>query len=173
MIAKPVTSFALSLVLTLGALHAGAQAAPTTDPTAKPLPAGEQARLDTCKGFETERATLFSAGVPADLERGPEWARVNLPATRIQQILRYIHLDEQVRFRCADVFATAAVREAEEAARIAAAKALAAQKAWEARQAEILRNIPPPDRKPRRTASKQPKPRFSGVTPPLPERFRR
>lgn len=134
------------------------------------LPPAQQAQLDTCRANETERAELHKTGIVAEMDKGPEWAKANLPAERLQQILRYIHLDEQVMFRCGDVFAEATVRQAEEAAKIEAARILAAQKAYEARRAEQLRNIPIPDRKPRQRITRN-SPR-AGV-PPLPVRFRR
>lgn len=151
----------------------GAAPEAAADPRDDGIPIEEQARLDTCRSYETERADLFKLGIAEDMDKGPEWAKANLPADRIQKILRYIHLDEQVRFRCADVFAGAAVREADRRARIAAARDLAAQRAWEARQADMLKNIPPPEPAPFRTASRTRQDAGTGTTPPLPERMRR
>ncbi|MEO1280635.1 MAG: hypothetical protein AAFV69_02750 [Pseudomonadota bacterium] len=130
----------------------------------------QQQRFDTCRAQETEREVLHKTGIVADMNKGPAWAKANLSAQRLSQILRYIHLDEQVKFRCGDVFAEVSVIEAEEAAKIAAAKALAAQKAYEAKRAEMLRNIPNPVRKPQTRTSRAAK---RGGIPPLPVRFRR
>lgn len=149
----------------------GAAPEAAADPRDDGIPVEEQARLDTCRGYETERSELYRDGIADDMAKGPEWAKQTLPAERLRKILRYIHLDEQVRFRCADVFATAAVREAERRARIAAARQLAAQRAWEAKQAEMLKNIPPPEPGPFRTASRAGA--SASGTPPLPVRLRR
>lgn len=131
--------------------------------------------LESCRKLEAEKAELAAGGVPADMANGPEWAKANLPADRIQKILRYIFVDEQVRFRCAEVFATAAVVKEEMEARRIAREALEARLAWEARQAEMLKNIPHPERNPEprtKTATKSPPKGRSGV-PPLPERMTR
>ncbi len=172
---SPIRKFAVLLALAaLWSLPSPVMAAAPeaeADPREDGIPAEEQARLDSCRRYESERAELHGQGVAEDMARGPEWAKENLPAARIGKVLRYIHLDEQVRFRCADVFAAAAVREAERRARIAAARQLAAQRAWEAKQAEMLKNIPPPEPGPFRTAARtRPDP---GGAPPLPERLRR
>ncbi len=131
--------------------------------------------IEECRSLEAEKAQLAAGGVPADMSNGPEWAKANLPADRIQQILRYIFVDEQVRFRCAEIFAAAAVIKEEMEARRIAKEALEARLAWEARQAEMLKNIPPPERNPEPrtvTATKSPANSGKGI-PPLPERMTR
>ncbi len=131
--------------------------------------------IEACRSLEAEKGQLAAVGVPADMANGPEWAKANLPADRIQKILRYIFVDEQVRFRCAEVFAAAAVIKEEMEARRIAKEALEARLAWEARQAEMLKNIPPPERNPEPrtvTATKSPARSSSGI-PPLPERMTR
>ncbi|MEO1206233.1 MAG: hypothetical protein AAFV45_07865 [Pseudomonadota bacterium] len=136
------------------------------------LSADQKRRYDTCRAQEAERAELHGTGIVADMDKGPAWAKANLPAQRLSQILRYIHLDEQVKFRCGDVFAEVSVIEAEEAARIEAARVVAARKAYEARRAEMLRNIPNPVRKPASRLTRA-QTRNNTATPPLPVRFRR
>ncbi len=131
--------------------------------------------LEACRGLEAEKAQLAASGVPVDMTKGPEWAKANLPADRIQKILRYIFVDEQVRFRCVEVFAAAAVLKEEMEARRIAKEALEARLAWEARQAEMLKNIPHPERNPEPrtlTATKSTAKSRAGV-PPLPERMTR
>lgn len=167
----PRTSVLVALTyLALLTLLAGpASAASKTDEIEVELPPEQKAQYDACQAQEKERAELAATGIQADMDKGPQWAKANLPAKRLKEILRFIHLDEQVRFRCGDVFATAQVAREEEAARIAADQRMAAQRALEALQAEMLKNIPAPVRKPPlRSAARAP---LAGKgTPPLPVR---
>lgn len=126
-----------------------------------------EADVAQCHAFETERTTLVASGVDADMAKGPEWARANLPANRMQQIMRYIHVDEQLKFRCPEVFATAAVKAEEERARQEALEA----KRWAERLAEFAKNPMLPERKPVTMARAKPQPAPPG--PPLPERATR
>lgn len=68
------------------------------------LPAHAE-RLDksACDALKAEEATLVTAGVKSDLERGPEWAKSNLAPDRMQQIARLIEVSEQLSFRCRDI----------------------------------------------------------------------
>ena len=84
-----------------------------------------EAELTRCRGLEAEKASLMAADVPADMDRGPQWASANLPKERLQQIARFIEVDEQLKFRCQDVFASAALKEEEERARQQAREAVA------------------------------------------------
>jgi hypothetical protein len=54
----------------------------------------------TCETFKTEYDGLVTAGAKSDMTQGPEWARLNLPAERLQKIERLIVLEEQLTFRC-------------------------------------------------------------------------
>ena len=60
------------------------------------------ARLDkgTCNVLKAELAGMVATGVRADMERGPEWAKANLPREKLQNIHRLIELEEQLEFRC-------------------------------------------------------------------------
>ncbi|MEM1371017.1 MAG: hypothetical protein AAGG72_02190 [Pseudomonadota bacterium] len=112
--------------------------------------AAQDARmLEVCRRYEAERAELAKTDIQNDMAQGAAWAKENLSANRLKAVLRFIFLDEQVRFRCADAFALASVRKAEEAAKVAAARVVARQRAAAARRAEQFRNIPNPKRKPR------------------------
>lgn len=126
-----------------------------------------EADVAQCRTYETERTALMATGIDADMQKGPDWARSNLPANRLQQIMRYIHLDEQLKFRCPEIFATAAVKAEEERAREEALEA----KRWAERLAEFAKNPQLPERKPVTMA--RAKPQADPPGPPLPERATR
>jgi len=138
--------------------------------------AGGDAELEHCRKLEVEREALLKTNITEEMAKGPEWAKSNLPAERLKAILRYIHVDEQVRFRCVNAFAEAAVAEQEAEARRIALAALEAKRAWEARQKEMLANIPKPDRPPTELLKKRKKTatrRSARGVPPLPVRATR
>ncbi len=116
--------------------------------------------LQECNKLDKELEDLKSQGVVEGLEKGPDWAKSNLPANRVNMILRYLKVYERVRFQCEDVFAEA---EAIEMAR----------KAKEAARLLALSNIPPP---PEKRPKNVPKPlkiskkRYQVPIPPLPSR---
>jgi outer membrane biosynthesis protein TonB len=76
---------AASLALAVVAI-APATSAPLDAPACEQL----QARLDM----------LRSEGAAADMARGPEWARANLPPDRLQRIGTLLDVEEQLNFRC-------------------------------------------------------------------------
>jgi hypothetical protein len=55
---------------------------------------------DDCVRARSEQFTLEGSGVPADMSRGPEWARTNLEPERLKRIARWIELQERILFRC-------------------------------------------------------------------------
>ncbi len=65
-------------------------------------PAARSAPLDkaTCDQLKIEQTLLESAGVRANISKGPEWAKVNLGPDKLDQVRRLIELDAQVLFRC-------------------------------------------------------------------------
>lgn len=56
---------------------------------------------DSCNKLKTEQAALEKQGVRVTMLKGPEWAKTNLAADKLEQIRRVIELDEQLLFRCA------------------------------------------------------------------------
>jgi hypothetical protein len=64
--------------------------------------AGAAAPLDkeTCAKLEAEQTQLVGAGTRADMVRGAEWAKTNLPPQRLERIARLIEIDVQIAFRC-------------------------------------------------------------------------
>ena len=77
----------------------------------------------SCDGASQEQSALTD--VPAILERGPQWAKDNVPAAQLARVQRWIELQEMLSFRCGRGRVTA------EAQRAAAA-------------AELIENPPPP-----------------------------
>lgn len=127
---RAVAIFAGALAL---ALTSGAQAARTEAPS-----------LDKCREYERELAGLARDGVRADLAKGPEWAKANLPAEKLNKVLRYLTVYEQLSFRCENIFARADAQ-------------AAIHKAREKARARALAKIPPPPvRKPKTIATVAP-----------------
>lgn len=126
-----------------------------------------EAQFAECKAFEAEKASLLTAGIAADMEKGPEWAAANLPAARLEQIKRFIEIDEQLKFRCPDVYASSALKAEEEKARQQAREA----QLWEERLAQSAKNPPLPERKPIIAVARAKQGSEAG--PPLPVRATR
>lgn len=63
----------------------------------------ERLGKDVCEALKAEEASLVTAGVKTDMERGPEWAKTNLAPERMQQIARLIDVTEQLNFRCREI----------------------------------------------------------------------
>lgn len=126
-----------------------------------------EASVSECRAYEAEQAKLVQNGIAADMEKGPAWASANLPANRLQQIMRFIHVEEQLKFRCPEVYASAAVKEEEERVRLQAIEA----RLWNEKLAEFAKNPLPPERKPE-TAMVRAKVRLD-MNPPLPVRATR
>ncbi len=66
------------------------------------LPAAVAAPLgkEECDKLQVEQTELTAAGVRAQLDRGPEWGKANLPPDRLQVVQRFIAVEEQLNFRC-------------------------------------------------------------------------
>lgn len=62
----------------------------------------EGAALDpeSCARLKTEQETLEKAGLKEIAAKGPDWAKANLAAEKINEIKRWIEVDEQLLFRC-------------------------------------------------------------------------
>lgn len=125
-----------------------------------------EVELAECRAFEAERASLTAAGAPADMQHGPGWASANLPKDRLARIERFIHVDEQLRFRCPEVLAAAAVKAEEELARQQAREA----KLWAEKLAAAAKDPLLPEPKPTELARAK---AASSNGPPLPVRATR
>lgn len=55
---------------------------------------------DACDALKTEQDALVTSGIKDDLAKGADWARGNLKPQRLQEIARFIELEEQLNFRC-------------------------------------------------------------------------
>jgi hypothetical protein len=83
-----------------------------------PAAAG-QPKLDaeTCKQLHVEQATFIQSGILADLQRGADWGKSNLSASRLREIEQYILLDEQIKFACREATLTPEMEKASEVAK--------------------------------------------------------
>ena len=54
----------------------------------------------TCGQLKGEQVRLEQVGVRTNMAKGPQWAKANLAADKVDQIRRLIELDEQLLFRC-------------------------------------------------------------------------
>lgn len=82
---------ALAFCVLVGATNAPARAD-------KPLTVAD------CKALEADKADAVQQGLARDMARGPEWAKTNLGAERLREILRLIEIEELLKFRCERVF---------------------------------------------------------------------
>jgi hypothetical protein len=80
-----------SLVLLVALLVGGAA---LSQARATPLDA------DACNKAMIEHGVLEEAGVEQNMAKGPEWAKANLSPERIEQVRRFIELEEVIQFRC-------------------------------------------------------------------------
>lgn len=55
---------------------------------------------EACETLKTEQDTLVTGGIKDELAKGPDWAKSNLKPARLQEIARYIELEEHLNFRC-------------------------------------------------------------------------
>ena len=53
-----------------------------------------------CADLTTEFNAITGTGIKAEMERGPEWAKANMPPERLQSARRLIELEDQLEFRC-------------------------------------------------------------------------
>ena len=53
-----------------------------------------------CKTLKSEHETLLAGGAKKDMAKGPEWAKTNLKADRLDKIARLITVEEKLSFRC-------------------------------------------------------------------------
>jgi hypothetical protein len=80
-----------SLLLLIALLGAGAA---LSQARAAPLDA------DTCAKLTVEHGTLEKGGVEANMAKGPEWGKANLTPEKIEEVRRFIELEELILFRC-------------------------------------------------------------------------
>lgn len=55
---------------------------------------------ESCRRIKSEFDTLAASGLREIMAKGPDWAKSNVTKERMEQIRRYLALEEDVRFRC-------------------------------------------------------------------------
>src|SRR5262245_2504717 len=55
---------------------------------------------EACARLKTELLQLELAGARTSMAKGPDWAKANLAADKLQQIKRLLEVEEQILFRC-------------------------------------------------------------------------
>jgi hypothetical protein len=55
---------------------------------------------EACDKLKAEHETLTQQGLKEQLAKGPEWAKAQLPADKIERLRRYLAIDEDIKFRC-------------------------------------------------------------------------
>lgn len=53
-----------------------------------------------CTQLKAEQAKLAADGLKTEMLHGPDWAKANLPASRLEQIKHLMDVEEQINFRC-------------------------------------------------------------------------
>lgn len=53
-----------------------------------------------CTALKAEQARLAAAGLKTEMLHGPDWAKANLPQSRLQEIKHLMEVEEQINFRC-------------------------------------------------------------------------
>ncbi len=81
-----------AVIVALAAVSGGARAAPLDEAA--------------CSAAKTERDGLVAKGLDADIARGAEWGKANLPPDRLKEVARLIELNEQLTFRCGQLTVT-------------------------------------------------------------------
>jgi len=87
--------------LARGSLYSGAAALWLCFAVAGPNQAGA-ATLEKadCERLENERKALLVLGIDKYFENGIEWAKANLTVADLNLVQRYLHVYEQLTFRC-------------------------------------------------------------------------
>lgn len=111
-----------------------------------------------CTALQAEHEQLVLAGVKESMAQGPDWAKANLPASRLKEIERLIEIEEGLLFRCPRPKAVEETAEDESDGAAPAAK----EKARSSQAAAV----PVPVRKPKLA---KPKHNDAYVPPPKPK----
>ncbi len=53
-----------------------------------------------CTALSAQRAKLAKKGIEKAIVKGPEWTSANMPAEILDQVRRYLLIEEKLRFRC-------------------------------------------------------------------------
>jgi hypothetical protein len=55
---------------------------------------------ETCRRFKAEQDGFNASGLREIMAKGPEWAKTNLTKERLEQVRRFLKVEEDLRFRC-------------------------------------------------------------------------
>ena len=61
---------------------------------------GEPLDKDSCAGLQAQRRQLLTKEMQAALDQGPDWVKTHLNETEIEQVRRFLSIEEQIEFRC-------------------------------------------------------------------------
>jgi hypothetical protein len=65
-----------------------------------PVAMAEPLDKERCAKLQVERKQLLNADMQAALERGPDWVKKNLTEEAISRVRHFLHVEEQIQFRC-------------------------------------------------------------------------
>lgn len=64
------------------------------------LSAAEMLDEPACNALKNEQERLAAEGLKTEMLHGPDWAKANLPASRLEQIKQLMEVEEKIAFRC-------------------------------------------------------------------------
>ncbi len=64
------------------------------------LALGDMLDEPACTQLKSEQQRMAADGLKTDMLHGPDWAKANLPTSRMEQIKHLIDVEEQIAFRC-------------------------------------------------------------------------
>lgn len=67
---------------------------------------------EACKKLQTEKKSLVASGIVKQMAKGALWAKENMSSAQLEQVKRYITVDEQLQFRCGKVLKVHAKKKA-------------------------------------------------------------
>ena len=54
----------------------------------------------SCSSLQTDRTKLLTRDMKAALDQGPDWVKTHLNEAEIDQVRRFLNIEEQIEFRC-------------------------------------------------------------------------
>ena len=65
-----------------------------------PMAVAEPLDKESCANLQVERKKLFNRDMQAALDHGPDWVKGHLNDEAIENVRRFLSVDEQIQFRC-------------------------------------------------------------------------
>lgn len=103
----PFQHFLILRVCIVCLICGAAMAGSAVELLAKPLD------KEVCKGLEAEKKSLIASGVVKQMAKGALWAKENLSSVQLEEVKRYITVDEQLQFRCGKALEIHAAKKSE------------------------------------------------------------